>query len=265
MKKWLHRIFVIFLLGVFVVSAVKLVTIFFRYWTSRNTQTAAVQEYTRVSAPAASQKEGRESDQVPARVCAPIEVDFARLKEANGDVVGWIFCEDSVISYPVLYGRDNSYYLDRDYLGSYDPSGSIFTDMRNKADFADYNVILYGHHMQDGTMFASLKKWFDQSYYEDHPVMWLLTPEQDYMVELFSAYLTTVSSETYKVYAQPTEGFDHYLIQVRAWSVIQSDVELEPDAHYVVLSTCAYNNDEGRTVLHGKLVPVNSAGGKEIR
>ena len=278
MKKWLHRVFVILVLGVFVVSAVKLVTIYTRYRTSRNAQQEAVQQFTRVSS-AGGQNTGASGGQqgqtasggaeggVPgeAPVYAPIEVDFARLKQVNGDVVGWIYCEGTVINYPVVYGRDNAYYLDRNYLGSYDPSGAIFTDMRNEDGFADNNVILYGHHMQDGTMFASLKNWFDQSYYEAHPVMWLLTPEQDYRVDIFAGYVTTADSDTYKVFDEPGSALEGYLNWAKKWSAFNSAVETEADGHYIVLSTCAYSSDDERTALHGKLVPVDSAGGIPVK
>ena len=265
-------------LGVFVVSAVKLVTIYTRYRTSRNAQQEAVQQFTRVSS-AGGQNTGASGGQqgqtasggaeggVPgeAPVYAPIEVDFARLKQVNGDVVGWIYCEGTVINYPVVYGRDNAYYLDRNYLGSYDPSGAIFTDMRNEDGFADNNVILYGHHMQDGTMFASLKNWFDQSYYEAHPVMWLLTPEQDYRVDIFAGYVTTADSDTYKVFDEPGSALEGYLNWAKKWSAFNSAVETEADGHYIVLSTCAYSSDDARTALHGKLVPVDSAGGIPVK
>ncbi len=267
MKKRLHTVFIILALGIFLVSAVRLVMIWAGYQKSKNIQQAAVQEYTRVSsgykpdAGSSSAVSGGAQTQADEKVCAPIEVDFAKLKEASGDVVGWIYCEGTPINYPVVFGRDNEYYLERNYLGDYDPSGAIFTDMRNERGFADYNVILYGHHMQDGSMFASLKNWYDQAYYEAHPEMWLLTPEQDYRVELFAGYLTTTDSDTYSVFSEGGERLEAYLNWAKRWSAFQSDVETPPDGHYIVLSTCAYSSDDARTALHGKLVPVDSAGG----
>ena len=114
-------------------------------------------------------------------------------------------------------------------------------------------------------MFASLKKWFDQAYYEAHPVMWLLTPEQDYRVEIFAGYLTTAESDTYSVFYEPGQALENYLNWAKRWSAFASDVETEPDGHYIVLSTCAYSSDDARTALHGKLVPIDSAGGIPIR
>ncbi len=189
---------------------------------------------------------------------APITVDFHALTSVSDNVIGWIYCEDTVINYPVLYGVDNEYYLERDYRGSYDPSGSIFSDAANIKGFVDSNVILYGHHMQDMSMFATLKYWLDQEYYEKHPVMWLLTPEQNYRLELFAAYPTSAISDTYSIFRAPGPELERYLQAAMNNSAIQTPVELDPYAKYVVLSTCAYRDEIARTVLHGKLVPVDA-------
>ena len=190
---------------------------------------------------------------------APIAVDFKSLASVSDNVIGWIYCEDTVINYPVVCGVDNEYYLERDYLGNYDPSGSIFSDAANIKGFVDSNVILYGHHMQDMSMFATLKYWQDQDYYEKHPVMWLLTPEQNYRVELFSAYPTSAISDTYSIFRSPGPELEQYLRFAVNNSAIRTTVELDPYAKYVVLSTCAYRDEIARTVLHGKLVPVDAA------
>ncbi len=277
MKKKLHTVFIILVLGIFVVSAVRLVMIWASYQKSKNIQQEAVTQFTRVSssykpeaeagsssaASGGTQKQG--DAQADAKVYAPIEVDFTKLKEAGEDVVGWIYCEGTAINYPVVYGRDNEYYLERNYLGEYDPSGSIFTDKLNEKAFADNNVILYGHHMQNGSMFASLKNWYDQEYYEEHPVMWLLTPEQDYRVELFAGYLTSADSQTYTVFHTGGEKLKAYLDWAKEWSEISSPLETPVDGHYIVLSTCAQSSKLARTALHGKLVPVDSAGGIPIK
>ena len=119
MKKWFHRIFVAVFAIAFVTSGIVLGTYYMRYKNSRDTQKAAVAQYTRPSA-AMQQKTGDAAEgQTPAAenqdnpaddaVYAPIEVDFAQLQKAGKDVIGWIYCEDTVINYPVVYGRDNEF------------------------------------------------------------------------------------------------------------------------------------------------------------
>ena len=192
---------------------------------------------------------------------APIAVDFDGLREVNPDVVGWIFCPDTVINYPVLQGEDDELYLHHSYNGEFNASGSIFVEAENRRDFIDSNTIIYGHHMNDNSMFATLDRWQEQAYYEEHPVMWLLTPEQDYKIELFSAYNISAYSDTYVVYQGPSPAFTEYLKLAAIYSTFHSDTELDPDGQYVLLSTCAYVFDNARSVIHGRLRPLDSAGG----
>ena len=270
MRKEVRIILIVLLLGIFCVFGIRALVIGKRYRDSREVYQDAASSFTGAvtqpssavpsagdvpsSAPAGSPASGgSETDRVP------IKVDFEALTRENPDIVGWIYCEDTLINYPVLFGRDNAYYLDRNYREAYDPSGSIFIDGSNNSKITDSNLILYGHHMQDGSMFASLKNWFLQDYYEAHPIMWFLTPEQNYRVDLFAGYTTTADSWTYTIFLGPGPQLDSYLQVAKNSSAFTSDVTLDSDAKYIVLSTCAYNYDsydEYRTVLHGKLVPV---------
>ena len=264
MRKWLFRILVILLIAIFAFSAVKLLVIRHGYKVSEKVYNDAISMFTRPAAtPTAAETAGGpdapEEDGRPDRV--PIEVDFKYLTEVNKDVVGWIYCPDTVINYPVVYGRDNVYYLERDYRHNPDPCGTIFTDADNDIGFVDSNVIMYGHHMQDMAMFATLKYWRNQDYFDKHPIMWLLTPEQDYRVDLFSAYVTAADSESFTVIHEPGPLLDSYLRRANGLSEVHTEVQLEPEGKYVMMTSCAYDYSMARMALHGKLVPINSAGG----
>jgi len=103
-----------------------------------------------------------------------------------------------------------------------------------------------------------------QEYYDAHPVMWLLTPTQDYKIELISSYTTSAFSDVYTIYANPCAEMSAYLDNAVAQSDFQTTAEVDYEAKYVLLSTCAYVFDNARYVVHGKLVPVDSAGGVEL-
>ena len=195
---------------------------------------------------------------------APIEVDFDALLKVNPDVIGWIYCPDTVINYPVLHGETNDTYLHHSYDGTYNSSGSIFTDARNSPGFVDPLTIVYGHHMASGAMFATLDQWQAVDYFYEHPVMWLLTPTQDYKVELCSAYNTSLYSDTYSFFTVHDSFFADYLNQMFSLSVIKTDLVPDPDSRYIVMSTCAYVFENARSVLFGKLIPLASAGGRPI-
>lgn len=187
----------------------------------------------------------------------PITVDFDALKSVNEEVVGWIYCEGTTINYPVLQGEDDDYYLKHTYDRTENRAGSIFVEALNAPKFADSNTIIYGHHMKNGSMFATLKNWADQEYFEEHPVFWLLTPEQNYRIELISGYITPAVSDTYKVFQGPSQEFTEYLEEAYAKSDFKSDAEWSPNDRFVVLSTCEYVYKDARYVLHGVLVPVD--------
>lgn len=187
----------------------------------------------------------------------PIKVDFAALKSINSDVVGWIYCEGTDINYPVLQGKDNDFYLHHTYDGTENRAGSIFVEALNARGFGDSNTIIYGHHMKNGSMFATLRNWADQEYYEEHPVFWLLTPEQNYQIKLFSGYITAATSDTYTIFQGPSQELDDYLQMVCANSDFSADVETDPNGKYVILSTCEYVFEDARYVLHGMLVPLD--------
>ena len=84
----------------------------------------------------------------------------------------------------------------------------VFIDYENVEDFSDDNTIIYGHHMASRKMFASLIKYADQSYYEDHPVMNLTVGDQQYQLEIFSGYVTTADSSTYRINCGSKHNFE---------------------------------------------------------
>lgn len=212
-------------------------------------------EYTRVITQDSPPEEKEEEEEEEKENGVPITVDFEALRKINEDVVGWIYCEGTRINYPVLQGENNEYYLNHNYRMSEDRAGSIFVEMRNTRGFADANTIIHGHHMKNGAMFATLSDWADQAYYEEHPIMWLLTPEQNYQIVLFSGYTTKAVSNTYRIFREDCPEFEEYLQEAVADSDFTADVEIDSKEKFVVLSTCVYYFEDARYVLHGMLVP----------
>ena len=102
---------------------------------------------------------------------APITVDFDSLIEQNGDVVGWLFCENTPINYPVLQSSDNNYYLRKMINKKYNIAGSIFMDYRSQSDMSSLNTIVYGHNMKNDTMFGTFTEYKKQSYYPHNTII----------------------------------------------------------------------------------------------
>lgn len=120
-------------------------------------------------------------------------VDFEALRETGPDIIGWLTLPDTPVNYPVTQADDNEYYLHHLYDGTYNKVGCLFADYENKADFSDRNTIIYGHNMRDGSMFAALNEYDEQSYFDTHKQMYLVTPEGGYLCEIFAAFVAKPS------------------------------------------------------------------------
>lgn len=186
---------------------------------------------------------------------APIEVDFDVLLRTNPDVIGWIYCADTPINYPLTQGEDNDYYLYRMIDGTQNSSGTLFVDYRNAGDFSDSNTIVYGHNMKNKEMFGSLPNYKKQSYYDEHPIMWLLTPDASYKVELIAGYVTAPYSEIYSV-GQTDDDISVLVNQAIEQSTFKSYFELSEGDRVLTLSTCSYEYDDARYVIFGRLIKI---------
>ena len=189
-----------------------------------------------------------EVDDEEKEIC-PKKVDFKALKERNSDIIGWIYCEDTVIDYPIVKGENNDEYIRANLDHKWTVSGTLFVDSRNSADFSDYNTIIYGHNMyNDGSMFASLFNYKKEGYYEAHPVMWLLTENGDYKLEVTMGYVTNTNSANYVVFKDLVSLRNHINNSIEN-SVFKSNVKPESVNKLITLSTCSYEFESARFVL----------------
>ena len=188
----------------------------------------------------------------------PLAVDFEGLRAINSDVVGWIYCADTQINYPVLQGRDNQQYLHRMLNGGYSASGSIFLDSLCNPAFRGDNALLYGHHMKNGSMFAGLSLFGKQEYFDAHPCMWLLTPEGNYRIDLFAGFLCKPDDWVYYVTFADTAEKEAYIRRALDLSQVKSAKIPSPLERLITLSTCDYTFKDARFVLLGTLTPTMS-------
>lgn len=228
------------------------------YEKARSAYTDIRQEYVSYADSTDSLGSNNKGDVLASAESSLLKVDFDNLKESvNPEICAWIFCEDTVIDYPVVQHSDNEYYLNTNANGESSATGAIFLDTANFSDFRDTNNILHGHHMGDGTMFASLDKWQDESYFKEHPVMYLNTPSGNYQVDIFAAFTTLAGSKAYRFEFSGESELLNWIEWVQGESVINPSIELSPDDHFLTLSTCAYSCEDARTVLIGRLRPIS--------
>ena len=213
-------------------------------------ETSAADE-TAAPAEEAEAETGKQATRLP-RETAPIGVDFHVLTAANEDIIGWLYSPDTPINLPVVQGTDNDYYLDRMIDGTVNGAGTLFVDYRNAPGFADYNTVIYGHNMKNKEIFGTLADYKEPSYFAEHPVMWLLTPDGDYKVELVAGFVTPSDSEVY-AFDQTAEAVLAIVRQAIAESTFVSDVEIAEGDRFLTLSTCSYEYENARYVLIGRL------------
>lgn len=186
---------------------------------------------------------------------APITVDFNSLLEKNSDIVGWIYCQDTPINYPVVQAENNDYYLRRDLNEKYLVGGTVFVDYRNGAVGEDRNYIVYGHNMKDGTMFSSLTKYKEQSYYDEHLVLYYLTPTVNYKIELYAGSVVRRDAIIYAPNPDKEE-FAEFLNKAKMNSTFDSNVVINENDTLITLSTCSYEYNNARYIIIGKLIEI---------
>lgn len=118
-----------------------------------------------------------------------IQVDWDALRAINPDVVGWIYIPDTIVNYPIVHTDDDTHYLSYDFNGQQGwgaTFGTIFLQAANAGDFTDANNIVYGHHLNNGSMFACLADFTDSVEFNAHRTVYLLTPQGNYKLRTFS-------------------------------------------------------------------------------
>lgn len=183
-------------------------------------------------------------------------VDFEKLLEMNSDVVGWIrFDEPSEINYPVVQGRDNEEYLKRTFEANTNKLGTLFVDVNNPGDFSGRNTFIYGHKMKNGSMFAQLLKYKDDSFYKEHPYFYIYTPDGKVRTyEIFSAGVVKDTSDSYIMDYADDAAFQTYIDYIKQQSAYPTSAEVTTASKIVSLSTCTNVRDDERFLVHGVMI-----------
>ncbi len=181
------------------------------------------------------------------------EIDFNELKNINSEIIAWIKDFDGTINYPIAQGKDNNYYLNHLFNKEKNSSGCIFLDYRNKKDFSDKNSIIYGHNMNDGSMFASLLNYQEEKYFIERNKLSLITPEKNYVIQIFSCYNAEINGNSWNMDFQLNSDYENWLKEITQKSLWDSSVLPSKEDKIVTLSTCTNDSQNLRFVIHGIL------------
>lgn len=185
---------------------------------------------------------------------------YAQLKETNPHFVGWIRIDGTKVNYPVVHTpSDPEYYLRRAFDGSYSISGTPF--LGEGCDVNSTNVLIYGHRMNNDTMFTALLDYTDKAFWEEHREIQFDTTEKLQTYEVVSAFYISINFEEeanpfhWYSYCGDISGADYqyYINEIKARAYYDTGIEISEGDKLITLTTCAYNDEEQRFVVVAKL------------
>lgn len=187
-------------------------------------------------------------------------IDFEAISQENDDVYAWIYIPETKVDYPVLqHPTDDSYYLNHNMDGSAGYPGCIYTELLNEKDFTDPNTVLYGHNMDDDTMFGSLHDFENEDFFEEDHYIYVYTTEDVYVYQVFAAYeypaihlLYNFNLDDPAVYADYVAGI--YESKGRVAN-IREDIQVTAEDKIITLSTCTTDHENSlRFLVQGVLL-----------
>ena len=188
-----------------------------------------------------------------------IDAGILALHEENPDCIGWITIEGTRIDYPVmLRPGDKNYYLHRDFNGEYSANGCLYLAEECVPGDSD-NLIIYGHHMNSGKMFANLEKYKDEDFYKEHPMIQFRTIWGNEEYEILAAFVTPVyTGNDFNYYsfikAQKGEDYEYFIREIKRKGIYETKVTAFYGEKLLTLSTCEYSQKNGRMVVVAKKV-----------
>ena len=255
MKKHLFSLLFLLLLGIFCISAWKVGS----YFIGSAQQKQKYDELSALRAAAteapATEPEVDTTDSIVPTESGGILPELEALYALNDDLAGWLSIPDTVIDYPVMQTSDSpDYYLNRDFYGEYSIRGCLYAEEACDISAPSDNVTIYGHCMQDGSMFAELDGYLKKEFWEAHDTIRFdsLTERRSYRI--FAVFKTTASLGQGFAYhtlvdAAHPEEFNSFISQCKNLAFYDTGITPEYGDKIICLSTCEYTLENGRLVV----------------
>ena len=191
---------------------------------------------------------------------SPVQPTSRNLYLENSDMVGWIQIEGTNIDYPVMQTlAEPNYYLKHDFEKNYTDYGCPFMQADCDALAPSDNLILYGHNMKDGSMFADLAKYRSKNFWQIHKTVWFDTAVGGCAYEIFAVIHTTVQADAADAFpfylfvnATAPEDFADYVSACKARALYDTGIFAEYGDKLLTLSTCDNITDDGRLLVIAK-------------
>ena len=185
-----------------------------------------------------------------------------KLQQENSDIVGWIEISGTDINYPVLQGEDNEYYMTHNYKKQKSRNGSIFLTKDYNWEIPSSNLLIYGHNLQNGTMFQELLKYESEQYYKEHPTINFTTEKEDAEYEIIAVLKTRVFYKSeknvfryyYFVNAETEQQYNEFVQNAKNESLYNIEATARYGEQLITLSTCSYHVKDGRFAVIGRKI-----------
>lgn len=185
-------------------------------------------------------------------------IDFEALWAVNPDIYAWIQIPGTNIQYPIVQSpTDDSYYLDHTVEGKKGYPGSIYTERLNSKDFNDFNTVIYGHNMKDGTMFKGLHYYEDEQYMKEHSVIEIYTPEEKRTYRVFAAVVYSdmhiLNNYDFSLPEHRQIFLDSIMGARNARNAFDREVPVGSEDKILTLSTCIAGQADKRYIVEAVL------------
>ena len=180
-------------------------------------------------------------------------MDFTELRKVNSDILGWIVMPNTIVSYPLVQAADNDFYLYRTWKKTDSIVGSIFMDALCSPDLSDFHTLVYGHNMNNGSMFGTLKKFKTFEYWQTHPYFMISTDAGVYTYKIFSAFEANLTDPVFMVKINRDDEKQALIDCAVTKSAIAAGIVPTTEDQIVTLSTCTGRGHETRWIVLGIL------------
>lgn len=176
--------------------------------------------------------------------------DLTALQKDNPDCIGWVSISDTPIDFPVMQSKNvPEFYLKHDFERNYSEYGLPFLDARCDLDTSG-NLMIYGHHMNDGSMFSALLKYEDKDYFEKHPEVILETEHgaESYAVAAVLCVAGSYEPDEWSIF-NCFDITEQDIREIAARQLYDTGVGLAPGEQILTLATCEYSQRNGRLAV----------------
>lgn len=191
-----------------------------------------------------------------------LQLKYAKLFATNQDFVGYLSADGIGMSLPIVQTNNDEKYMKKNFYGQTTKYGCPFVTHLNNITELDMNTVIFGHHMNDGTVFGILDKYKSIEGFKAAPLINFNTIYKDYQWKIVAAFITNAYEKEdngfvfqyYFTSLSTQERFSAFLNELSQRSLYDTGVDVLPSDKILTLSTCSHEFNEARFVVVARLV-----------